>query len=665
MTVEDLRMRSGGSAAQASGQYLAELRDALADADIPVLLMVLVQLTGDRRWLHEPYRPSRTAKPFGDPTGGLPELRQEEVRDAAFAVVADQMARSISPPLPDSELLIEMMGACVGESVPAEYEPLIREEMGWHSRDVLWRHRPSPEVLDEFHVVIIGAGVSGLCAAIHLDKLGIRYTVIEKNPRVGGTWYENSYPGCRVDVPNHFYSYSFEPNPGWPSYYSDRNVLHRYLEDCARKYRVDERIRFSTEVESAAYSADDQSWMVNLRAADGQTEQLRANVVVSAVGQLNRPHIPALEGLEEFDGLAFHSARWRHDIDLEGQRVAVLGTGASAMQFAPSIAAGVKHLTIFQRSPQWAIPNEDYHRDVSDQRRWLFVNVPFYAGWYRFSLFWRLGDGLLPTLRVDPEWSQLPRTINARNERVRQFLTAHLLEEIGDRPDLVAKALPDYPPYSKRILIDNHWFKMLRRANVELVTEPIARVHERSIETSDGAQHPVDVIVFGTGFQATKLLWPMSIRGRSNRQLSDVWGADDARAYLGIAVPEFPNFFCLYGPNTNLGHGGSIIFHAECQTRFITHCIRDMLEGDYGAMECRPKAYREYNRNLDAELAELIWSQVDVGSWYKNSKARVVTNSPWRLVDYWAMTSNPNFRDWIMEPTRRRRRGTHSRSTAI
>jgi 4-hydroxyacetophenone monooxygenase len=335
------------------------------------------------------------------------------------------------------------------------------------------------------------------------------------------------------------------------------------------------------------------------------------------------------------------------------------------MQFAPSIAAGVKHLTIFQRSPQWAIPNEDYHREVSDQRRWLFVNVPFYAGWYRFSLFWRLGDGLLPTLRVDPEWSQLPRTINARNERVRQFLTAHLLEEIGDRPDLVAKALPDYPPYSKRILIDNHWFKMLRRANVELVTEPIARVHERSIETSDGAQHPVDVIVFGTGFQATKLLWPMSIRGRSNRQLSDVWGADDARAYLGIAVPEFPNFFCLYGPNTNLGHGGSIIFHAECQTRFITHCIRDMLEGDYGAMECRPKAYREYNRNLDAELAELIWSQVDVGSWYKNSKARVVTNSPWRLVDYWAMTSNPNFRDWIMEPTRRRRRGTHSRSTAI
>jgi 4-hydroxyacetophenone monooxygenase len=200
--------------------------------------------------------------------------------------------------------------------------------------------------------------------------------------------------------------------------------------------------------------------------------------------------------------------------------------------------------------------------------------------------------------------------------------------------------------------MDNHWFEMLRRDNVELVTARVTRVNARSIETSDGIEHPADVILFGTGFEATKLLWPMSIHGRAGQALTDVWGTDNARAYLGIAVPGFPNFFCLYGPNTNLGHGGSIIFHTECQTRFIVSCVRDMLEGGDGAIECRPAAYEEYNRRLDAELGDLIWSQVDVGSWYKNSNARVVTNSPWRLVDYWAMTREPNLDDWVMERIR-------------
>jgi 4-hydroxyacetophenone monooxygenase len=652
MTAKPDQVGLGLITEETNARLLAELRTGLSEADIPVLLMVLVQLTGDQRWLQAPYRPSKSIKMFGDPTGGLPDSLQREVRDAAYTAVADHLARTNDTELPNSELFIEMMSACVGESVPAEYEPLIREEMGWTTRDIHWRRKPNQDRLDAFHVIIIGAGVSGLCTAVHLDKLGINYTVIEKNPSVGGTWYENSYPGCRVDVPNHFYSYSFEPNPEWPNYFSSSDVLHQYLDDCARKYRVDERVRFSTEVESAQYSTEDQHWTVTVRSIDGGTEQLRANVVVSAVGQLNRPHIPALEGLADFEGAAFHSAQWRHDIDLTGQRVGVIGTGASAMQFTPSIAPLTGHLTVFQRSPQWAIPNADYHREVSDELRWLLLHVPFYAAWYRFSLFWRLGDGLLSTLHVDPDWPGLPHSINASNERVRQFLTTHLLSEIGDRADLAAKTLPDYPPYSKRILMDNHWYRMLRRDNVELVTERVTRVNARSIQTADGTQHPVDVILFGTGFQATKLLWPMSIRGRTGQLLTDVWGTDNARAYLGIAVPGFPNFFCLYGPNTNLGHGGSIIFHAECQTRYIVSCVREMLEGGYGAIECRAAAYEEYNERLDAALDDLVWSQADVGSWYKNSSARVVTNSPWRLVDYWSMTREPNLADWTVEATR-------------
>jgi 4-hydroxyacetophenone monooxygenase len=628
-----------------------DLRVALREADVTMLLMVLVQLTGDHRWLHEPYRPVRGTTVIPDPSGGLDEDRQAEIREAAFAVLSTALLEPNGHPSQPSEALVtEMMSVCVGGPVPAEYAPMMLEEMGFKSRDVGWRRRPRDEILSDFHVLVIGAGISGICVAIKLERLGIRYTVIEKNEAVGGTWFENTYPGCAVDVPNHFYSYSFEPNHDWPDFFSKRNELHHYLERCATKYGIRPRVQLSSEVLSAKYLADTQRWCTKVRRADGRVDELVSNVVISAVGQLNRPKIPSIDGVEAFVGPLFHSSRWRHDVELDGKRVAVVGTGASAMQLVPSTAAKAKQLVIFQRSPQWAIPNSDYHRAVPEGKKWLLNNVPFYASWYRFSLLWRLGDGLWPSLHVDPEWPDRDRSINSVNDRVRRILTRHMVSELGNRQDLLPKVLPTYPPYSKRIIIDNGWFSTLTADNVELVTDPIAQVTPTGIETSTGNRYPLDVIIFATGFKAAQVLWPIEVIGRTGRSLEETWRGDDPRAYLGITMPDFPNFFCLYGPSTNLGHGGSIIFHSECQTRYIMCCLRELLEGEYAAMECRPDVHDEYNQRLDAALQDMIWSQVDVDSWYKNSQNRVVANSPWRLVDYWNMTRHPDLSDFILEP---------------
>jgi 4-hydroxyacetophenone monooxygenase len=633
-----------------------DLARALEDANVPVLVAMLAHLTADRRWLEAPYRSNRNSVLHDDPTGGLAPEHVTEVRAAALQVLIDRRENSEdwlgSHEHMDPTMFADIMSACVAEPVPAEYEPMVREEIGMSARAVHWRVTPRPSAPETFHVLVVGAGMSGLCTAIQLSRLGVAYTILEKNSSVGGTWFENSYPGCRVDVPNHFYSYSFAPNPGWSSHYSERDELFAYFNDCATKYGVLPHVRFNHEVVAAHFDGARQRWIVDVSAADGTTSRLEANVLITAVGQLNRPLMPALEGLADFDGPVFHSATWRHDVELPGKSVAVVGTGASAMQFAPAVASLADKTTVFQRSPMWSMPNPLYHSKVSDGTKWLLTHVPAYAGWYRFALLWKLGDGLWQGLQVDPAWPGNGTSINEFNERVRLRLTAYIERELSGRPDLVAKAVPKYPPYSKRILVDNNWYEMLKRPNVSLVTDAISHVTSDAIVTTDGTRHPVDAIICGTGFAATKVLWPIEITGKSGETLDAVWNGDDARAYLGIAMPGFPNLFFLYGPNTNLGHGGSIIFHTECQARYIAQCVRELLEGGHGAMECRSDVFADYQNRLDAALNGMIWSYVDVESWYRNSAHRVVTNSPWRLVDYWNMTRELCVSDWTFEESR-------------
>lgn len=600
--------------------------------------MVYVQLSGDEAALDEYRSYINGAWNFMETVP--PELKRK-LHDGLIAVLADLASgkRQLPPP-PSGELLRKMMAVCVGQPVPDEYMDLLTHEMqlaGAAPLEVTWRKRPSEAALRNFKVLVIGAGESGLCMGIKLLALGIPFEIIEKNQTVGGTWYENAYPGCGVDTPNHFYQYSFEPNHDWSRHFSPRKELWQYLERCADKYGVRRHIRFNTEVTEAHFDEAKALWRVMVR-KNGAEERLTANAVVCAVGQLNRPLVPDIKGLADFAGSKWHTARWDASQDLKGKRVGMIGTGASGMQAGPSIAGAVERLVVFQRSPHWAIHNPNYHASVGEGKKWALKNLPFYANWYRFQLFWASGDGLYASLQVDPNWPTPDISLNATNHGYRESLIAHIRKELGDDPELLQKVIPQYPPYGKRMLRDNHWYRMLTRDNVELVTDPIDHVRVDAVVTRDGSVYPVEAIVLATGFQAGRMTWPMRIAGRGGRTLRELWGEDDPRAYLGITVPGFPNFFVMYGPNTNLAHGGSAIFHSECQTRYTLLALRELLENGWAAMDCRQEVHDAFNRRVDEVHSRMVWSHRGVGSWYKNKRGRVFATSPWRLLDYWNMT---------------------------
>lgn len=616
------------------------LRAALESADAATLMLVLVQLTGDESWLE---RTREFIKGPMDYQEKIPPELAAEIRETvATALLEFALSGRALPAIPEGAQLQRMLSAAAGEPVDKDYadlmyEELVAEEQGY--RGLEWRGEPPRDALENFHVIIIGAGMSGLCAAIRLQEAGIKFTVLEKNAAVGGTWYENTYPGCGVDIPNHFYSYSFEPNHDWSRFFSKRDELWDYFEDVADRYGLRQFIRFNTEVESATFDEDHNLWRVTTRNQQGEATQLQANAVISAVGALNRPKLPDIPGLDDFNGPAMHTAQWDPDFDWRGQRVALIGTGASGQQVGPNIAEDVQNLTVFQRSPHWVVPNPNYFAKVSEAKKWVLANVPFYARWYRFQLFWGFADGLHPALQVDRQWPDQKRSINRINDRHRQFMERYIHAEIGDNPELLAKVIPDYPPYGKRILIDNHWYRMLTRDNVNLVTEPIERIVADGIRTADGKTWPADALVFATGFHASRMLWPMTVTGRNGRDLRTTWGEDDARAFLGTTVPGFPNFFILLGPNTGLAHGGNQIFMTECQVRYVMLALRELIESGQNTIDVRESVYRDYNKAVDDKHEDMVWTHPGMNNWYRNPAGRVFAISPWRLVEFWKMTA--------------------------
>ena len=624
----------------------AALRAAVAEADIVPLAMSLVQLTR---------RTELLARIRPHVSGGwnflqtIPQDLQDEIRAELVEAIERLAAENrIIPVEPPADLLVQMMEVAVGQAVPEEYRPLFREEMsfgGVDYRTVAWRTPPDPARLAAFHVVVVGAGLSGIAMAIKLQEAGIPYTIIEKNDEAGGTWLENVYPGCGVDTPCHFYSYAFETNCEWSEYFVKRDELLAYALRCVDKYGIRNRIRFGEEVARADWDEATARWTIVTRRRDGSEAVLHANAFVTAVGALSRPAIPNLPGLTDFAGPWFHTAQWRRDVDLAGKSVAMIGTGASGMQTGPSVAPIAAHLTVFQRSPHWAIRHPLYFAKVSPSVQWAMRHVPFYANWFRFQLFWAASDGFHATLKKDPAWDDGGRTLNRANADLRAQLIAHITAELGDRTDLLPKVVPDYPPFGKRMLRDNGWYQMLQRPNVDLVTGPVERV-ERDAVVANGTRHPIDVIVLATGFQAARMLWPMEIRGRDGVSLRDLWGDDNPRAHLGLTVPDFPNFFMIYGPNTNLAHGGSAIFHSECQVRYVMLALREMIEQRADVMAVRRPPYEAYNARLDEALAQMSWAHPGVTNWYKNASGRVVMNSPWRLVDYRNMTAELDTSDY-------------------
>jgi 4-hydroxyacetophenone monooxygenase len=625
----------------------AELRDAMDAANIPTLLMVLYQLTGDEAWLSAPYLPTRTKGLDLHDSGGLDDATQLAVRTAAAAALAawsDGAAPAI--PVPDADQMVRMMGVCMGETVDPEYAPMMAADMGFTSEQP---RRPIQGDSSRISAIIIGAGVSGLLASVKLAEAGVDHIILERNDEVGGTWRNNRYPGCGVDTPSYLYTFSFLPHD-WSTFFGKREDVWKYFLDAAHKLGVTNRISFGVEVISAEYDTAASEWVVTSRDRDGSVHVRRAAVVISAVGQLNVPATPAIEGAEMFAGEAFHSAEWPENLDVSGKRVAVIGAGASAMQIVPAIAGDVAELTIYQRSPQWIAPSSNYFDRVPDEVHWLMNRVPFYRAWYRFRLAWTFNDKAHASLQIDPDWPHPDRSVNVINDGHRAYFERYLREELEGRPDLIEKTMPTYPPFGKRMLMDNGWYRALRQSSVELVTDPVDRISATGVVTATGEQRPADVIVYATGFQARRMIGQFDVRGASGQLLREVWGDDNAYAHLGVAVPGFPNFFMMYGPNTNLGHGGSYIWIGESQIRYIVDLLCLMIENNVASVDCRDDVCAEYNASLDRAHANMIWSHGGMRTWYRNAQGRVVTNAPWRVVDYWQMTRAADLDDFIREP---------------
>jgi 4-hydroxyacetophenone monooxygenase len=612
--------------------WFERLQVALEDANLPTLLLVLQHLTGDGRWTSPPFRPMR-GKPLDDnDSGGLPVELQAEVRAAALEAVVGFYEGRLEPVTPSPDEVTRMLSCAMVEEVPVDYGGLLSEEMGFISRDV---EIPAESIPRDFTVAIVGAGLSGICMAIKLAAVGVNFVVLEKDADLGGTWLENVYPGCGVDTPGHLYAFSFTPNPDITTYFAKRNEVEDYIQRVAAESDVKRHIRFNTEVVRAQYETSSATWQIDIRDSNGEVESLAANILVSAVGMVNRPSIPPIPGLDEFPGPVMHTAAWDTSVDLTGKRVAVIGTGASAMQVVPSIVDTADHVHVFQRSKQWAVPHPNYHRAVKDTVRFLMTEVPFYIQWYRLRSFWNFSDRLHSSLQIDSSWPHPERAVNEVNDRHRVFLTKYIKEQLGDRTDLLEACLPDYPPYGKRPLIDNRWYRTMCRDDVTLRTEAVAQVNGDRVVTGSGVEVPSDAIVLATGFKVLQFLWPMDIVGKSGMTLREQWGVSDARAYLGVTVPDFPNFFIVNGPNTNAGHGGSAIHATEFQVRYIMQAIRRLLVKETAAVEVDLGVFERYNEELDEALAHCIWSHPGMTTYYRNEAGRIVVSSPWKYVDYW------------------------------
>lgn len=620
---------------------LDDLKAAVAEADLRVLLMVLVHLTGDEKWLQGPFKPKRDIRLIPDPSAGLTAGVQQIIRDSAVELLASEKVPVIHDP--GDEMMRRMMSVSLGEDVPEEYARMNREEMGLKSRVSDWP--VDTDGTSRKEVLIVGAGVCGIALAFSLKQLRIPFSIVEKRTDVGGTWFVNRYPGCGVDTPNHSYSYSFGPRYRWPRYFSRREDVQAYITKVVDEFDIRSHIRFGTELKGSQWNEASNCWVSTIECA-GKTEVVRTSLLVSAIGQLSDPSIPRIDGAGDYEGVKFHSTMWPDDLQVAGKNVAVIGTGATAMQFVPSIVDEAKSVVIYQRTPQWARPIPGYAEPIGEGPQWLLEHVPFYAEWFRFNMFWRYGDGLLKFLKKDPTWKHPDRSVNSINDRHRQEMLDFIKSELGDRQDLVDKCVPTYPPYGKRILLDNGWYKTLKKSNVELVVEPIEGINKTGIKTRGGVQRDADVIVYSTGFKMSEMAARLNITGARGICLADQWKNDNPTAYLGLIVPNFPNFFCMLGPGSGPAHGGSAVFQAECQARYISDSVIQMNRAEVDAIQVRAEVHDAFMKKFDAEHESLIWSHPGMSTYYRNSHGRVFSVLPWRFVDYWAMTHDPDLAEF-------------------
>jgi 4-hydroxyacetophenone monooxygenase len=548
--------------------------------------------------------------------------------------------------------LSESMSLAVGEEIPLPETENWLEELAldpW-ARGLAWSGPQPPAGAADFSVIVIGAGMGGLNAAAQLKHAGIPFTVLEKNSSVGGTWWENRSPGCRVDSPSVNYSHLYGVNFEKPYPFCPAPENEKYLNWLADTFALRAHVEFHTEVTSIAWDSGSGVWEITASQPDGR-RTWRANAVISAVGFLSRPNVPHFEGIENFSGPWFHSARWPAGLDLQGKRVAVIGTGCTGYQMIPEVVKETGHLYVFQRTPNWVYEAPGYLAPYPDQYNWMERNFPYLSNFVRLraAYLFRTQNTIKGVL-VDPDFRD-EHAVSAINKQVREQRLAFLRAKLGSRPGLLEKMTPQAPPMSARpVLVDQDYsvLDVLLRDDVSLVTEPIARVTADAIELTDGTRCPVDVIVLATGFRANDFLWPMEIRGRGGLRVEELWARDGARAYLGSMLPGFPNFFMVYGPNTNLLHGMQIISVEEVVTRFALENIGGLLEGGKRTVEVTEGAYWRFNSELDEAEKLMTYADPRARNYYRNEYGRSAANGPIDARLLW---------NWLRDPAGRRAGG--------
>ena len=623
-------------------EWETSLRQALKAADINLLRMACYQISGDEWFAALPVDkiPDR---------GGVyqlsivPEQFHAEILSRAFDLLRD--GRPATPPVPSLAEARHLMEMYTGGSLTEKEARFFAEELAFEDnpRGIDWSKRPDQKAIDRYHVTIIGAGVSGMTAGIYLERLGIPYTIIERQSDLGGTWERNTYPGVRVDVPSFVYQHKFEKNYPWPEQYPTRLEVKKYLKYMAEKYGIAKNIIYNTDVSDAEWDAAEHNWKLTLSGPGGETSEVRSPILVSAVGLFNAPKFPDISGLSDFQGKVMHTTEWDHDFNFSGKACALIGNGSSGTQVAPFLGETCKSLSIFQRTPSWFSELAGYHDAMPGDLTWLFDNVPFYWNWFCYSKIATMAQAER-TQVIDHEWRKNGGIVSEVNDTIRKGLVGYIERRLESRPDLISRCIPTYAPMARRMVVEQGWFETLHRPNVQLVTGPVDHVTSDAI-VANGQEHKVDVIVLGTGFEVSRFLWPVRYTGSNGETLETAWSRDGARSYLGMLMPNFPNFFMFYGPNSQPRTGS---FHSwtDIWARYMAKTIMMMIEGGSTSVEVKRSSFEDYNRALDDEAAKCIWQYEGQGGYYVNEYGRPGAINPWPVAELHSRLFEPDRQDF-------------------
>lgn len=610
------------------------IRRALASSNLHALRLALLHATGDPTLAAMKLElvPIRSGAAF---EMTIAEESREELLRKAEEFVATEAATYVPRSL-DEKQIRTMIEIALGQELTDEEFFVARTMPALEDFPVFsqWT-RERPRRADDFRVVIVGAGLCGVAMGVQLEQLGISYVIYERRPDVGGTWAINTYPDARVDTASTTYEYSFVKNYAWSEQYARQPEVRHYIETVAKTYGVYDHIRFEHEVQSAEFDERSATWSLRVADATGEVETVSCNFAVTATGLFSTPKKLDTDGIDDFTGEILHTTEWSERHDVESKTAAIIGNGSTGVQLLARIAEHADQVYVFQRTPQWIAPREGYGEPVTEEMRWVLDNIPHYWNWARTT-------ALKPadprgTITPDPEWRAAGGHFSESNDKLRENLTQYIRNQVDDRPDLVERLIPDYTPAARRPVVDNKWYRSLTRDNVELVTDGITKFTDTGIVTADGTVRDVDLVLTAVGFEVTKWLWPIDFRGRGGVHIEDRWNLDGGpRAFQGLAIPEFPNMFVLYGPNAQPATGGGIGLGGlpawmESWVGYIARVMIAVIEDDHHCAEVTDAAFWEYNNAVDDEASRLIWLDPAANpekNYYVNEHGRLSTSTP-------------------------------------